>query len=168
MTDLKHTDSAWFSKVTFFKLNKCGHRKVLSKRQMWMSIFHIINLKKKIMDTGFFNKKLILDYYFCLKSGPVFYFKFRMFILFRHVQTLFRIFSQCSESVQTLFRMFRHIQTMFRICSEFSVNVQNVQNLFRMFRLFRLCSVNVQNVQNFQSICFSCSIFYKLFGFPIL
>ena len=27
------------------------------------------------MDTGvldFFNKKLILDYYFCLKSGPVF------------------------------------------------------------------------------------------------
>jgi hypothetical protein len=43
-----------------------------------MSIFYIINLRKKrkkIMDTGvldFFNKKLILDYYFCLKSGPVF------------------------------------------------------------------------------------------------
>ena len=34
--------------------------------------------KKKIMDTGvldFFNKKLILDYYFCLKSGPVFLFQ---------------------------------------------------------------------------------------------
>jgi hypothetical protein len=30
------------------------------------------------MDTGdldFFNKKLILDYYFCLQSGPVFLFK---------------------------------------------------------------------------------------------
>ena len=31
------------------------------------------------MDTGvldfFFNKKLILDYYFCLKSGPVFLFQ---------------------------------------------------------------------------------------------
>ena len=30
-----------------------------------MSIFHIIN----------FNKKLILDFYFCLKSGPVFLFQ---------------------------------------------------------------------------------------------
>jgi hypothetical protein len=50
---------------------------VLSKRQVWMSIFHI-NFKKKFMDTGvvdFFNKKLILDYYFCLKSGPVFLFQ---------------------------------------------------------------------------------------------
>ena len=58
--------------------NKCGHRNVLSKRQVWMSIFHIINLKKKIMDTGdlnFFNNKLILDNYFCLKSGPVFLFQ---------------------------------------------------------------------------------------------
>jgi hypothetical protein len=27
---------------------KCGHRNVLSKRQVWMSIFHIINFKKKI------------------------------------------------------------------------------------------------------------------------
>jgi hypothetical protein len=30
------------------------------------------------MDTGvldFFNKKLILDFYFCLKSGPVFLFQ---------------------------------------------------------------------------------------------
>jgi hypothetical protein len=34
--------------------------------------------KKKIMDTellDFFNKKLILDYYFCLMSGPVFLFQ---------------------------------------------------------------------------------------------
>jgi hypothetical protein len=52
--------------------------KILQKAR-WMSIFHIINFKKKkIMDTGvldFFNKKLILDYYFCLKSGPVFLFQ---------------------------------------------------------------------------------------------
>ena len=65
---------------TFILLsNKCGHRNVLSKRQVWMSIFRIINFKKKkIMDTGvldFFNKKLILDYYFCLKSDPVFLFQ---------------------------------------------------------------------------------------------
>ena len=49
----------------FFYSNKCGHRNVLSKRQVWMSIFHIINFKKK----------LILDYYFCLTSGPVFLFQ---------------------------------------------------------------------------------------------
>ena len=58
---------------------KCGHRNVLSKRQVWMSIFHIINFKKKNhghRGPGFFlNKKLILDYYFCLKSGPVFLFQ---------------------------------------------------------------------------------------------
>ena len=41
--------------------------------------FIILTLKKKkILDTGswiFLNKKLILDYYFCLKSGPVFLFQ---------------------------------------------------------------------------------------------
>ena len=60
-------------------INKCGHRNVLSKMQVWVSIFHIINFKKKKnghRGTGFFfNKKLILDYYFCLKSGPVFLFQ---------------------------------------------------------------------------------------------
>jgi hypothetical protein len=69
-----------------------------SKRQVWMSIFHIINLKKKkILDTGsciFFNKKLILDYYFCLISGPVFF--FQIFIIAplplpRDIQCLFGI-----------------------------------------------------------------------------
>ena len=41
--------------------------------------------KKKIMDTGswiFFNKKLILDYYFCLKSGPVFLFHIFIIAIF--------------------------------------------------------------------------------------
>jgi hypothetical protein len=33
--------------IVFFFMNKCGHRNVLSKRQVWMSIFHIINFKKK-------------------------------------------------------------------------------------------------------------------------
>jgi hypothetical protein len=40
--------------------------------------FILLTLKKKFMDTGvldFLNKKLILDYYFCLKSGPVFLFQ---------------------------------------------------------------------------------------------
>ena len=39
--------------------------------------FILLTLKKKFMDTGvldFFNKKVILDLYFCLKSGPVFLF----------------------------------------------------------------------------------------------
>ena len=31
----------------FFLTNKYGHRNVLYKRQMWMSIFHINNFKKK-------------------------------------------------------------------------------------------------------------------------
>ena len=40
--------------------------------------FILLTLKKKIMETGvldFFNKKIIMDYYFCLKSGPVFLFQ---------------------------------------------------------------------------------------------
>ena len=41
--------------------------------------FILLTLKeKKIMDTGvldFFNKKIILDVYFCLKSDPVFLFQ---------------------------------------------------------------------------------------------
>ena len=36
----------------FFYYNKCGHRNVLSKRQVWMSIFHIINFKKKSRTPG--------------------------------------------------------------------------------------------------------------------
>ena len=32
--------------------NKCGHRNVLSKRQVWMSIFHIINFKKEKKNHG--------------------------------------------------------------------------------------------------------------------
>ena len=64
--------------INIFLYNKCGHGNVLSKRQVWMSVFHIINFKKKIMDTGswiFFNKKLIMDYYFRLESSPVFLFQ---------------------------------------------------------------------------------------------
>ena len=68
-TNLIHQRKFTLKKVIFvyvtyiLYINKCGHRNVLSKRQVWLSIFHIINLKKKkkkIMDTGvldFFNKK---------------------------------------------------------------------------------------------------------------
>jgi len=53
---------------------------VLSNRQLWMSYFILLTLRKrkKIMDTGvldFFNKILIIDCYFCLKSGSVFLFQ---------------------------------------------------------------------------------------------
>jgi hypothetical protein len=41
--------------------------------------FILLTLKKKknswTQGPGFFNKTLILDYYFCLKSGPVFLFQ---------------------------------------------------------------------------------------------
>ena len=37
----------WDEVQCIFLNNKCGHRNVLSKRQVWMSIFHIINFKKK-------------------------------------------------------------------------------------------------------------------------
>jgi hypothetical protein len=44
-----------YSYILFlFVSYKCGHRNVLSKRQVWMSIFHIINLKKKKNHTGKF------------------------------------------------------------------------------------------------------------------
>ena len=36
--------SKYFIRLFFFLANKCEHRKVLSKRQVWMSIFHIIRL----------------------------------------------------------------------------------------------------------------------------
>jgi hypothetical protein len=58
------------------KINNGGNLKQKSTTNV------ILTLKKKIMNTGvldFFNKKLILDYYFCLKSGPVFL--FQMFIV---------------------------------------------------------------------------------------
>jgi hypothetical protein len=45
--------------------------------------FILLTLKKQFMDTGvldFFNKKLILDCYFCLKSGPVFLFQIFIFL----------------------------------------------------------------------------------------
>jgi hypothetical protein len=35
------------NRLDMFLENKCGHRNVLSKRQVWMSIFHIINFKIK-------------------------------------------------------------------------------------------------------------------------
>jgi hypothetical protein len=51
--------TVWYL-VSFFKLYKCGHRNVLSKRQVWMSIFHIINIEKKnhgYRGAGFFLTK---------------------------------------------------------------------------------------------------------------
>ena len=48
------------------------------KGQCGCQYFILLRFKKKIMDKGvldFFNKKLILDFYFCLMSGPVFLFQ---------------------------------------------------------------------------------------------
>jgi hypothetical protein len=43
--------------------NKCGHRNVLSKRQVWMSIFHIINFKKKAFKISTNSLKLYYKFY---------------------------------------------------------------------------------------------------------
>jgi hypothetical protein len=37
----------------FTYINKCGHRNVLSTREVWMSIFHIINFLKKKKNHGY-------------------------------------------------------------------------------------------------------------------
>ena len=52
---------------------------MLSQGKCGCQYFILLTLEKKIMDTGvldFFNIQLILDYYFCLQSGPVFLFQF--------------------------------------------------------------------------------------------
>ena len=61
----QHLETYCFCSVSYYYLllllqvlpdGKCGHRNVLSKRHVWMSIFHIINFKKKkFMDTGVLN-----------------------------------------------------------------------------------------------------------------
>jgi hypothetical protein len=86
----KHAELSIFWLFIYSLCCKCRHRNVLSKRQVWMSIFHIINFKKKNSWTQgswiFVNKKLILDYYFCLKSGPVFLFQiFIIAMLFKYI-----------------------------------------------------------------------------------
>jgi hypothetical protein len=53
-------------------------------REKGEKYFILLTLKKKkFMDTGvldFFNKKLILDFYFCLMSGPV-----EIYVIFIHL-----------------------------------------------------------------------------------
>jgi hypothetical protein len=83
-----------------------------------MSIFHIINFKKKIMDTevlDFFNEKLILDYYFCLKSGPVFLIQIFMIAslpLPRDIQ-LYMDFPHCSDCLQLENIALGHLTTIY-------------------------------------------------------
>ena len=76
----------------FFYWNKCCLRASLdtemccAKGKCWCQYFILLTLKKTISTyTGvldYFNEKLILDYYFCLKSGPVFLFQIFIIILY--------------------------------------------------------------------------------------
>ena len=76
----------------------------------------------------------------------------------QNVQTMFRIFiqcSECSESDEILVRMFRH----FRQCSD------SVQSMFRMFRMFGQCSECSESVQNVRSMFRMfriCSDFFRI------
>jgi hypothetical protein len=51
------------------------HLYELFKRQVWISIFHIIIIKKIHLHRIILIKKLMLDYYFCAKAGLVFLFQ---------------------------------------------------------------------------------------------
>jgi hypothetical protein len=87
------------------------------------TLFLIINLdkkKKKIMDTGswifFFNKKIILDYYFCLKSDPA-----TLFLTF-----CLQIYFQWNFFISSLFHLFFLILT----CScQYSYNLMLTRQL---------------------------------------
>jgi hypothetical protein len=63
----------------FFLYTSVDTEMCCSKGKCGCQYFIFINLKKKKSWTQgpgfFFNKKLILDYYFCLKPGPVFLFQ---------------------------------------------------------------------------------------------
>ena len=65
---------------------------------------------------------------------------------------MFRLCSECSDSVENLQSMFR----MFGICSD---TVQNGQTFQTMVRL---CSVNVQNVPNLFRMFSQCSDFFRI------
>ena len=103
-----------------------------------MSIFHIINFKKKkFMDTGvldFFNKKLILDYYFCLKSSPVYL--FQIFIKTSHM-VLSIIFLEDKHKILLHLSISYEYQQFFqhRICFSIQPQLQLV-NLHRNRRYF--------------------------------
>ena len=65
--------------MIYFLITSVDTEMCCPKGKCGCQYFILLTLKKKkIMHTGvldFFNKKLILDYYFCLKSGPVFLFQ---------------------------------------------------------------------------------------------
>ena len=58
ISPLKRAKLKILTTIIYIYIYTSGHRHVLSKRQVWMSIFHIINIaKKKIMNTG------VLDFF---------------------------------------------------------------------------------------------------------
>ena len=98
------------------------------------------------MDTGswiFFNKKLILDYYFCLKSGPVFLFQIfiianrRYFVIKLHTWFCLSYFLKTSIKFYCIYQYFMSINSFFqhRICFSIQPQLQLV-NLHRNRRYF--------------------------------
>jgi hypothetical protein len=67
------------SRFFFFKYTSVDTEMCCPKSKCGCQYFILLTLKKKKSWTQgswiFFNKKLILDFYFCLKSGPVFLFQ---------------------------------------------------------------------------------------------
>ena len=130
--------------------------------EKWNNISVVIWFKKSKWNITWY------IYLKCSESVQKFQSMFRMLRLCSvNVKNLFRNFSQCSESVQTLlsqcsesvqnlqsmFRMFSNVRTLFSQCSE---SVQNFQSMFRIFSnvqtLFSQCSECSESVQNLQSM----------------
>ena len=91
------------------------------------------------MDTGvldFFNKKLILDYYFCLKSGPVFL--FQIFIIAPPPPPPPKGYKIVSLIINSDF-LFK-INLIYKttdICSIFNTDLSFSRNIFLFFSLNR-------------------------------
>jgi hypothetical protein len=122
---------------------------VLSKRQVCRCKYFILSTlkNKKIMDTGvldFFIKKLILDFYFCLKSSPVFLFQIFIVAPPSPSQGIYNCIIN-NKLINNKFRFLFKINFIYEstdICSIFNADLSFSRNTFLFFSL------------NFRSITF--------------
>ena len=123
-----------YSQSFILLVNKCGHRKVLSKRQVWMSIFLIINLKKNHEHRG--------PGFFYWKTNPrlLFFLKVRSCVFisnFHHIppppHKAYKIVSLIINS-DFLFKINLIYKTT-DICSIFNADLRFSRNKFLFFSL---------------------------------
>ena len=98
----------------FFNFTSVDTELYCPKGKCGCQYFILLTLKKKLMD--FFNKKQILDYYFCLKSGHVF---------------LFQIFIIDNKLINKINLIYKTTD----ICSIFNADLSFSRNNFLFFSL---------------------------------